>query len=149
MANNEIPTLNFDIEGLTLKLCKIVQAAAELTNVCFAKVSGTCTEVHASLKLFELFEIFDINESTKILEHEIWLQVEVSPKINEVVSLIISSSVEDPKALKVKLMNSSSPEVELSIWMNLSRPSGSLRTGSSSGGPIHWPILLKSTVLSP
>ncbi|KAI8457876.1 Vps54-like protein-domain-containing protein, partial [Phakopsora pachyrhizi] len=150
-AKDDIMTLNLDIEGLTLKLCEIVQAAAELANVRFAKVVGTRTEIHASLKLFEFFEIFDvswhfvvrcevisrrmivalrgvmagqaqaflksfhqtkINESAKILEHELWAQVEVPPKINEVVSLIISSAVEDPKALKVNSMTSSSPEVE-------------------------------------
>ncbi|CAH7684983.1 hypothetical protein PPACK8108_LOCUS19440, partial [Phakopsora pachyrhizi] len=155
---------------------------------CFAKVVGTGTEVHTSLKLFEFFEIFDvswhfvvrcevisqrmivalrgvmagqaqvffklfhqskINESTKILEHDLWAQVEVLPKIHEVVSLIISSVVEDAKALKVNLMASSSPEVDVSIWMNLSRPSACPNTSSSSGGTIPWPILSKSKMISP
>ncbi|KAI8453383.1 hypothetical protein BY996DRAFT_6414684 [Phakopsora pachyrhizi] len=120
-AKNDILTLNLDIKGLTLKLYKIVQAAVELANVCFAKFVGTRTEVHASLKLFEFFKIFDvswnfvvrckvisqrmivalrgamagqaqvflklfhqtkINESAKILEHELRAQVKVPPGSN-------------------------------------------------------------------
>ncbi|KAI8454039.1 hypothetical protein BY996DRAFT_6414235 [Phakopsora pachyrhizi] len=104
-------------------------------------------QAQAFLKLFHQ----NLAHSPYILVYKLHflVQFEVLPKIKEVVNLIISSAVEDPKALKVNSMASSSPKVEASIWLNLSRPSASPSTSSSSGGPIPWPILSKSTVLCP